>query len=98
MNRTDSDGYFLERSAHPIIWLSFGLAFVTVAGVVLGIAQSGIPWWGAVLAVVAVAGFVASGVYAVRAYRAGDQRGIGFAWAATLTIAVLGFVATRLTG
>ena len=50
------------------------------------------------LAALAVAGFVAGGVFAVRAYRAGDQRGIGFAWAATLAIAGLGFLATRLTG
>ena len=96
MNDIDRDGYFLERSAQPIIWLSFGLAFVTVAGVVLGIVQASIPWWGAVVAGLAVLGFVASGVYAVRAYRAGDQRQIGFAWAATLVIAGLGFLATRL--
>ena len=44
MNSTDRDAYFLERSAHPVIWLSFGLAFVTVAGVVLAIVQEDIPW------------------------------------------------------
>lgn len=98
MNSADRDAYFLERSAQPIIWLSFGLAFVTVVGVVLGIVQASIPWWGVALAALAVAGFVASGVYAVRAFRAGDQRQIGFAWAATLAIAGLGFLATRLTG